>query len=88
MRHMEISPRARRTLAVLALLGLGALGGCVAYPAEPGYAYGYGGPAYYGYAPAYVSVGGGCCWGGGWHGGGWHDGGGWHGGGHEGGWSH
>jgi hypothetical protein len=76
MRHILIGPRTRRMLAALALLGLGTLGGCVAYPADPGYAY-YGGPAYYGYAPGYVAVGGGCCWGGGWHGGGWHGGGGW-----------
>jgi hypothetical protein len=52
-------------LAALCLAGL--LGGCVAYPAYPGYGYEPG----YAYAPAYVAVGGG--WG--WHGGGWHDGG-------------
>jgi hypothetical protein len=90
MRHIQIGPRTRRALTALALLGLGALDGCVAYPADPGYGYYggyggagyYGGPAYYGYAPGYVAIGGGCCWGGGWHGGG----GGWHGGG--GGWNH
>jgi hypothetical protein len=62
----------RVMLPVFAALGLAALlGGCVAYPAYPGYAYGYG-PGY-GYSPGYVAVGGG--WG--WHGG-WHDGGDWH----------
>lgn len=49
-------------LAALCLAAL--LGGCVAYPAYPGY--GYYGPGY-GYAPGYVAFGGG--WG--WHGGGW-----------------
>lgn len=57
----------RLALAALALTGL--LGGCVAYPAYPGYGYGYGPAAYP--AGGYVVVGGG---GGGWHGGGWHDG--------------
>ena len=67
--------RLRLPLAALALAAL--LGGCVAYPASPGYAsygYGYGAPFYSG---AYVGVGDG------WHGGGWHDhdGGDWHRGG-------
>jgi hypothetical protein len=62
----------RRMLPALAAVGLAALSsGCVAYPAYPGYGYGYG-PGY-GYAPGYVAFGGG--WG--WHGGGWHDDGGW-----------
>ena len=73
--------RLRLPLFALALAAL--LGGCVAYPAGPGYpsygygyGYGYGAPYYSG---TYIGVGGG------WHGGGggWHDhdGGGWHGGG-------
>jgi hypothetical protein len=69
-----------RSMLQLAVIGLAAmLGGCVAYPAYPGYgaypAYGYGygyGAPYYG--GAYVGVGGGGWHGGGW-GGGWHDGG-------------
>lgn len=77
--------RLRLPLAALALAAL--LGGCVAYPAGPGYAtygygYGYGAPYYGG---AYVGVGSGWHGGGGWHGhdGGWrgHDEGGWRGGG-------
>jgi hypothetical protein len=63
--------RGLRPFAALALAAL--LGGCVAYPAYPGYGYNgyYGG--YYGapyYAGPTVAVGGG--WG--WHGGGgdWH----------------
>lgn len=63
-----------RLLAALTLAAL--LGGCVAYPAGPGYpsysyGYGYGAPYYSG---TYIGVGGG------WHdrnGGGWHGGGGW-----------
>lgn len=56
---------------VFAAFSLAALlGGCVAYPAYPDYAY-YG-PGYgygYGYAPGAVVVGGGWGWrgGGGWH---------------------
>jgi len=69
----------RRVLPLLAALGVAALlGGCVAYPADPGYGGYYGYPAYgYGYpAGGYVAFGGG--WhDGGWHDGGWHDGG-WH----------
>jgi hypothetical protein len=56
-----------RSMLPWAALGLAALlGGCVAYPAYPGYpAYGYG----YGYgAPAYVGGG----YYGGYYGGGWH----------------
>lgn len=68
--------RLRLPLATLALAAL--LGGCVAYPAGPGYpahgyGYGYGAPYYSG---AYVGVGGG--WhdhDGGWRGGGWRGGG-------------
>ena len=48
------------TLAVLALAAT--LGGCVVYPAYPGYGYGYPGPYYGG---PYVGVGGG------WHYRGW-----------------
>jgi hypothetical protein len=82
-RYQEVPMTKRMRLALAALALTGLLGGCVAYPAYPGYGYGY--PAYGdGYAPAYgygyggpgVVVAGG--WGGGWHGG-W--GGGWHGGG-------
>ena len=78
-----------RVLTALALAAVLAapLGGCVAYPAYPGY--GYGGYAYApGYAyPCCVAVGGYWGGGGGWYGGGWHGGGGdWHGGG--GGWHH
>jgi hypothetical protein len=43
------------------------LGGCVAYPADPYYGYGYGYPAYYG-PPVVGSV---FIGGGGWHPG-WH----------------
>jgi len=55
----------RGVLPALAAVGLAVLlGGCVVYPAYPGY-YGPG----YAYTPGYVAVGGG--WG--WHGGGdWH----------------
>jgi hypothetical protein len=54
-----------RTWLALAALGLAAaLGGCVAYPAYPGYGYGYG--PYYG-PGGYVAVGGG-----GWHDNDWH----------------
>lgn len=63
-----------RTWLPLAALGVAAvLGGCVVYPAYPGYGYGYAPP----YAGSYVAVGGG------WHNGGWHDGG-WQ----DGGWRH
>jgi hypothetical protein len=65
-------------LAALALAGL--LGGCIAYPAYPGY--GYNGGGYYGapyYSGGVVEFGGGWGWRGGdhdWHGGGgdrgWH----------------
>jgi hypothetical protein len=67
----------RRALPLAALTIAVLLGGCVAYPAYPGYSYGYGyapGP-YYGYPAGGVVVGGGWGWGGGWHDG-WH--GGWH----------
>ena len=69
--------RAIVTPAALVLAGL--LGGCVAYPAYPGY--GYGGPYYGG---GYIGGGGGWDHHGGWgHEGGWDHHGGW---GHEGGW--
>ena len=56
----------KRALLPLIALGLAAvLGGCVAYPAYPGYGYGYS-PYYGGYpAGGYVALDGG--WG--WHGG-------------------
>ncbi len=73
----------RLALTALALTGL--LGGCVAYPAYPGYRYGYGAAPYP--ATGYVVVGGGGWHGGGWHGDGWHGDGwrgeGWHDGGHR-----
>jgi hypothetical protein len=67
MNRPRIRPSRRIVRSILVALGTAALlGGCVAYPAYPDY--GYYGPGY-GYAPAYVAVGGG--WG--WHGGGyWH----------------
>jgi hypothetical protein len=60
------SVRHRIWLAFAALGLAAALGGCVAYPAYPGYGYGpyYGG----GYPAGYVAVGGG--WG--WHDHDWH----------------
>jgi hypothetical protein len=61
------SVRHRIWLACAALGLVAALGGCVAYPAYPGYGYGYG-PYYGGYPAGYVAVGGG--WG--WHGHDWH----------------
>jgi len=52
-----------RIVVALAALGLAAaLGGCVVYPAYPGYGYD---PYYGGYPAGYVAIGGG-----GW---GWHD---------------
>jgi hypothetical protein len=55
----------RRWLLPLAAITMAAgLAGCVAYPAYPGYAYGYG-PGYYQSAPVVV---------GGWGGWGWHHG--------------
>ena len=69
----------RRAAMWLTVLGLAmSLAGCVAYPADPGYAYGPG-YAPYAYPTGEVVVGGG------WYGGGWHDG--WHHGWH-GGWNH
>lgn len=68
----SLLPPARRGLAVVAVLALVALGGCVAYPAYgPGYYGGYYAPGY-AYAPPVV-VGG---WGHshGWHGGGFRGG--------------
>ena len=67
MTGARLSSIRTRILLPLAALGLAAaLGGCVAYPAYPGYGYGYGGPYYGGGYPAgYVALGGG------WHGGGW-----------------
>jgi hypothetical protein len=52
--------RLRSMLPVAALALAAILGGCVAYPAYPGYGYGYRAPGYYpgGYY-------------GGWYGGGW-----------------
>ena len=57
-------------LAAIALVAVGLLGGCVAYPAYPTYpSYGYAQPApYYVGGPVVVA-------GGGWHEGGWHEGG-------------
>jgi hypothetical protein len=71
-RHVMAYRFRPRSMLKLAIIGLVAvLGGCVAYPADPGYGaypaygsgYGYGAPYYSG---AYVGIGGG-----GWHGGGW-----------------
>ncbi len=61
-------------LRVAALAAAAGLGGCVAYPAYPGY--GYAPAPYYGYPAGGVAVVGD---GWGWHGGGWgwHDGGDW-----------
>jgi hypothetical protein len=57
-----------RFLLPLVATGLVAmLGGCVAYPASPGYSAGYGYDQPY-YGGGYVG------YGGGWHGRGWHDG--------------
>jgi hypothetical protein len=54
MRRSLSRPGLRRLLLpALALAGMTALAGCVAYPdygyGYPGYSYGYGYPAYYGY---------------------------------------
>jgi hypothetical protein len=73
--------RNRRLLALPALALAALLGGCVAYPAYPGYGYyggGYYGGGYYGapyYSGGVVAFGGGWGWhdhDGGWRGGDWH----------------
>lgn len=68
--HHGRSPTRRRALPLLALGFVALLGGCIAYPAAPGYGYGYG-PGY-GYAPAYGYSPGVVAFGGGWGWGGWH----------------
>jgi hypothetical protein len=73
--------RNRGLLALPALALAALLGGCVAYPAYPGYGYyggGYYGGGYYGapyYSGGVVAFGGGWGWhdhDGGWRGGDWH----------------
>jgi hypothetical protein len=69
MTRTHARPTRRVVLPLLAALGLAALlGGCVAYPAYPGY--GYYGPGYGYPAGGYVAIDGGWGWHGG--GGGWH----------------